>query len=165
MAELALEETTTPKKQVKLLGAHLMSGQPETVTSAAYMTPINIPAGTKGAYASEVGSVFIDGKRRSARTNFSYSADGNSVANELVMNKVKKCATARNLDSPVADMLKSPRVASPGALSQNSAVKLPMDACVANLNSIGIYLGSSIKAINVSYNAIVVMFFCGFLSL
>ena len=29
-----------------------------------------------------------------------------------------------------------------------------MDACVANLNSIGIYLGSSSKAINVSYNAL-----------
>jgi len=161
MAELTLEETTTPKKQGKLLGAHLESEQPETITPATYTTPVNTSQSPRyGSGLCFRGWVsFRDGKRRSARTNFSYSADGNSVANELVMNKVKKCATARNLDSPVADMLKSPRVASPGALSQNSAVKLPMDACVANLNSIGIYLGSSIKAINVSYNAIVVMFF------
>lgn len=64
-----------------------------------------------------------------------------------------KRAAARNLDSTAADMLKSPGVASPGT-PQNFAVNLPLDACIANLNSIGISLDSSTKAINVSYNAL-----------
>lgn len=70
VAELAMVEATTPKKQGKVLGAHLESGQPETVTPAAFTTPINTPTCTEVDYASEVGSVFLDGKRRSARTNF-----------------------------------------------------------------------------------------------
>ena len=107
------------------------------------------------AYASEVGLVFVDGKHQSARTNFSYSADdGNSAANELVMDKDKKCAATRNLDNPASDGCISPGVASLGTLFQNSVVKLPMHACIAKLNSIGISLSISSKVINVSYSAL-----------
>ena len=49
-------------------------------------TPSNNMAGNDQS-SDEIGSVFIDGKRRSMRTNFSYSADGISAADELVMDK------------------------------------------------------------------------------
>jgi len=109
VAELALAEATTPKKQGKLLGAHLESEQPETITPATYTTPVNTSQSPRyGSGLCFRGWVsFRDGKRRSARTNFSYSADGKSVADELVMDKAKKRAAARNLDSPAADMLKT----------------------------------------------------------
>ena len=139
----------------KMSAVHLESGKSEAVHPAGCTTPINNIAYVELAHVSEGGSVFIDDKRRSARANYSYSTDGISTPDELVMDKAKRHAATRNLDSSTATMHRTPGIPpSAGNLSQISAVKLPMDACVANLNLIGISLGSISNAINVSFNAL-----------
>ena len=122
---------------------NLESGQSEAAPPAGFTTPINKTAGTDLAHASEVGSVFVDGKRRSARANYSYTADGISAADELVMNKAKRRAATRNLDSPAATVHKNPEPPSPAGNPS------PKSACIANFNSIGISMGRSANAINV----------------
>ena len=107
------EVTTFSKQQVVLA-----SGQPEVFTPAAFTTPTNTIAGTEWDDTFGVGSVFVDGKRRSARANYSYSADGNPTANELVLDKAKRRAAIRNLDNPAG-------TSSPGNIS--STLKLPVD--------------------------------------
>ena len=102
---------TTPSKQQVVL----VSGQPEVFTPAAFTTPTNTIAGTEWDDTFGVGSVFVDGKRRSAWANYSYSADGNPTANELVLDKAKRHAAIRNLD----------RTSSPGNIS--STLKLLVD--------------------------------------
>ena len=102
---------TTPSKQQVVLA----SGQPEVFTPAAFTTPTNTIAGTEWDDTFGVGSVFVDGKRRSAWANYSYSADGNPTANELVLDKAKRHAAIRNLD----------RTSSPGNIS--STLKLLVD--------------------------------------
>ena len=77
---------TTPSKQQVVLA----SGKPEVFTPAAFTTPTNTITGTEWDDTSGVGSVFVYGKRRSARANYSYSADGNPATNELVLEKAKK---------------------------------------------------------------------------
>jgi len=132
---------TTPIRQHGVMA----SGQPEVFTPATITTPTNITAGTEWDAPSGAGSVFVDGKRRIARANYSYSADGNPAIDELVLEKAKRRAAIRNLDNPAG-------TSSPGNIS--SALKLPMDNSVAKLKSIGIYMGSSSKEINVSFNSL-----------
>ena len=72
----AKAEVATPKRQGRMSAINLESGQSEAAPPAGFTTPINKTAGTDLAHASEVGSVFVDGKRRSARANYSYTANG-----------------------------------------------------------------------------------------
>ena len=109
-------------------------------------TPTNNMSGNDQS-SNEIGSVFIDGKRQSARANYSYSADGISAADELVMDKATRRAAKRNLDSSVATPQK-------GLNTPKNAGKSPFDTCTSNLNSIGISMGSTPKTIKVSYNAL-----------
>ena len=82
----AREGVTTPSRQHGVMA----SGQPEVFTWAAITTPTNITAGTEWDVPSGAGSVFVDGKRRIVRANYSYSADGNPATNELLLEKAKK---------------------------------------------------------------------------
>ena len=104
-------------------------------------TPSNNMAGNDQS-SDEIGSVFIDGKCRSAWANYSYSA-----ADELVMDKATRRAAERILDSSVATPQKGPN-------KPKNTGKLPIDTCTSNLNSIGISMGSTPKTIKVSYNAL-----------
>jgi hypothetical protein len=61
-------------------------GQSQEAPMTVVSTPSNNMAGNDQS-SDEIGSVFIDGKRRSTRTNYSYSADGISAADELVLRK------------------------------------------------------------------------------
>ena len=87
---------TTPSKQQVVL----VSGQPEVFTPAAFTTRTNTIPGIEWDDSFGVGSVFVDGKCQSARANYSYSADGNPAADELVLDKAKRRAAIRNLDNP-----------------------------------------------------------------
>ena len=138
------ELVITPKRQ---RGGLEPAGQPEVVTPAAFTTPTNTPAGMERNTLSGVGSVFVDSKRQSARANFSYSADGTSIADELVLEKAMRHAASRNLDGP--EMSSAPSKHTP-----QPALKLPLETCSANLKTIGISMGSSSKTITVSYNAL-----------
>ena len=97
--------------------------------------------------SNEIGSVFIDGKRQSAWANYSYSANGISAADKLVMDKATRRAAERKLDSSVATPQKGPN-------KPKNTGKSPIDTCTSNLNSIGISMGSTPKTIKVSYNAL-----------
>ena len=121
----------------------LASGQPEVFTPAAFKTPTNIIAGTECDDISGVGSVFLDGKHRSACANYSFSDDGNPTLDELVLDKAKRRAAIRNLDNPAGTYS-----------SGNISLKLPVDNNVAKLKTIRISMGSSSKEINVSSNAL-----------
>ena len=59
------------------------------------------------------------------------------------MNKAKRRAATRNLDSPAATVHKNPEPPSPAGNPS------PKSACIANFNSIGISMGRSANAINV----------------
>ena len=81
------------------------------------------------------GSVFVDGKRRSARSNYSYTADGTPAADEYVLDKAKRRAAIRNLDSHIAASLRGSNIASsPGNPSFISSIDIQKDTCIANLN-------------------------------
>ena len=109
------------------------------------MTPNKIIEGITSNSFTQEGSVLVDGKRRSARSNYSYTADGKPAADEHVLERAKRRTARWNLDSPAG-------TSSPGNIS--STLKFPVDNCVANLKSIGISMGSSSKEINVSLNAL-----------
>ena len=109
------------------------------------MTPIKSFDGITSNSFTQEGSVLVDGKRRSARSNYSYTADGIPAADEHVLERAKRRTARWNLDSPAG-------TSSPGNIS--STLKFPVDNCVANLKSIGISMGSSSKEINVSLNAL-----------
>ena len=109
-------------------------------------TPTNNMSGNDQS-SNEIGSVFIDGKRQSAWANYSYSANGISAADKLVMDKATRRAVERNLDSLVATPQKGPNM-------PKDTGKSPIDTCTSNLNSIGISMGSTPKTIKVSYNAL-----------
>jgi len=81
------------------------SGQLENTSSAGFSTPNIYDAGTDLVFDVEVGSVFVNGKRRSARANHVLSADGTSAADELVMDKAMRRAASRNLDSSLASCI------------------------------------------------------------
>lgn len=57
-------------------------------------TPDQQTKGIKIPSASETGSVYMEGKRRSARANFSYTADGNATADEMVLANAKRWVAA-----------------------------------------------------------------------
>jgi len=82
-------------------------GQSQEAPMTVVSTPSNNMAGNDQS-SDEIGSVFIDGKRRSTRTNYSYSADGISAADELVMDKATRRAAQKNLDSSMATPQKGP---------------------------------------------------------
>ena len=150
-------ETFNPVRQ-KLMSApppQTKSGQ----SGAEPLTGLRTPSkSTEGIFLNSTpqeGSVFVDGKRRSARSNYSYTADGTPAADEYVLDKAKRRAAIRNLDSYIAASLRGSNIASsPGNPSFISPIDIQKDTCIANLNSIGISLGSTSKAINVSYNAL-----------
>jgi len=121
-------------------------GQSQEAPMTVVSTPSNNMAGNDQS-SDEIGSVFIDGKRRSTRTNYSYSADGISAADELVMDKATRRAAERILDSSVATPQKGPN-------KPKNTGKSPIDTCTSNLNSIGISMGSTPKTIKVFYNAL-----------
>ena len=109
------------------------------------MTPNKIIEGITSNSFTQDGSVLVDGKRRSARSNYSYTADGILAADEHALERAKRRTARRNLDSPAG-------TSSPANISSTS--KFPVDNCVAKLKSIGISMGSSSKEINVSSNAL-----------
>ena len=97
----------------------------------------------------------MDGKRRSVRANYSYTAGGTPAADELVLDKAKRHAAIRNLDSPATTCSQGADAAgSAGKTFMTSPVELQRDACIANFNFIRISLGNSSNAINVSYNTL-----------
>lgn len=125
------------------------SGQLEASTPTGLRTPANSMEGIL------TNSLFVDGKRRSARANYSYTADGTPAADELVLDKAKRRAAIRNLDSPAATTSKGADAAySAGKPLTTSRVDIQKDKCIANLNYIGISSGNNTNAINVSYNAL-----------
>ena len=72
-----------------------------------------------------------------------------------MLDKAKRRAAIRNLDSHIAASLRGSNIASsPGNPSFISSIDIQKDTWIANLNFIGISLGSTSKAINVSYNAL-----------
>ena len=109
------------------------------------MTPNKIIEGITSNSFTQEGSVLVDGKHRSARSNYSYTADGILAADEHALERAKRRTARRNLDSPAG-------TSSPANISSTS--KFPVDNCVAKLKSIGISMGSSSKEINVSSNAL-----------
>jgi len=76
---------------------HLNTPSQSELSTVGSLSYVDVAA-TKISLASETGSVYLDGKRRSARANFSYTADGTAAADEVVLDKAKRLAAARNLD-------------------------------------------------------------------
>jgi hypothetical protein len=111
------------------------------------------PSGTP--LSSETGSIFLEGKRRSARANNLFNAEGIAVADELILDKAMKRAAIKNLDGLAASTSKSPR-AHPHAGNNSPLLfnKLTEETCTNKLSAIGVFLGDDSNAIHVSYNAL-----------
>ena len=101
--------------------------------------------------ASESGSVYMKGKRRSARANLPNTADGIPTADELMMERAMRRTAERNLDGPVVHQH---RGSAPPTPTHFSAGKSSQDTRITKLNSIGIYLENNANEISVSYNAL-----------
>ena len=72
-----------------------------------------------------------------------------------MLDKAKRRAALQNLDSPSATSMRGSDTASlPGKPCFISPLDTKKDTCIASLNSLGISLGTTSKAINVSYNAL-----------
>ncbi|RLM87335.1 hypothetical protein C2845_PM04G07440 [Panicum miliaceum] len=118
LAHAHVEAVTPELEGVKTPHHQSESGQLEASTPTGLRTPTNSIECTITKLACHEGSVFVDGKRRSARANYSYTADGTPAADELVFDKAKRRAAIRNLDSPAA-------TSSQGADAAGSAVHDP----------------------------------------
>jgi hypothetical protein len=99
-----------------------------------------------GLTTDKSGSFIAEGKWHSARAKNTL-VGGLPVADELVLERAMKRAAARNLDGVPA----SQTSASPTHYSGGKFLK---DICIDNLNSIGVLLGHTSNAINLSYSAL-----------
>ena len=59
------------------------------MTSTGFMTPVTKVSGTV-LTASESGSIYMEGKHRSARANILNTADGIPAADELMMERAMR---------------------------------------------------------------------------
>ena len=93
--------TARPTTQRNMSPVRMEFGQSQEAPMTVVSTSTNNMSGNDQS-SNEIGSVFIDGKRQSAWANYSYSANGISAADKLVMDKATRRAAERNLDSSVA---------------------------------------------------------------
>jgi hypothetical protein len=157
---LGCEEVLTPLSPSVIAASHLMFGSgsnletPRTQKTEQRRSSAAISS-SGNLSPSETGSVFVDGKRRSARANNSYNADGIAAADELIMDKAMKRAATKNLDGLAANTCKSPTAHShAGNTSPLLFNKFTEETCNNKLNAIGVFLGDNSNAINISYNAL-----------
>ena len=122
----------------------------QTVTSTRFMTPVTKVSGTV-LTTSESGSVYMEGKHRSARANLPNTADGIPAADELMMERAMRRTAERNLDGPIVHQHRGSAQPTP---THFSAGKSSQDTRITKLNSIGISLENNANEISVSYNAL-----------
>jgi len=139
------EGVRTPSKAIQ----SPQIASPRTRAAVATPTAGNSPDPSD----SQSGSVFINGKRRSARAGNSYNADGISAADEPVMDKAMRRTAAKNLN-PQATPCKSTGISSPAGTPPLLFGKLSEEICSNKLKSIGISLGGSSTVVNFSFNAL-----------
>jgi len=139
------EGVRTPSKAIQ----SPQIASPRTRAAVATPTAGNSPDPSD----SQSGSVFINGKRRSARAGNSYNADGISSADEPVMDKAMRRTAAKNLN-PQATPCKSTGISSPAGTPPLLFGKLSEEICSNKLKSIGISLGGSSTFVNFSFNAL-----------